>query len=471
MKNKFYFSKLNIINLFFYFGMILLIIAILICLNKIFTNEFNNNLSFYYLAILLFSISIIILYLCKLYLSNNAKTNIILTLSSFIIGIYLVEIYFEFFSSNKILNNSEWAKIRIEKAKDEGIEFDNRSLNELIADKKKEGLKIYPNVGPGNLTVEQVYTLKSKVGDIFPLGGISNELSALGNEAGYFPIVKMDKYGFNNPPDVYNKSIDIAIIGDSFAEGHSVESKYNIASILNKKNYNSIIFGKPGNGSLIEYATFREYVTPLKPKVVIWLIYENDFMDLNEEINIPILKRYLTDNNFSQNLIYKQNEIDKAYKDFLDNISSKDRNTETKKIKNENSFLKYINRIYKLYNIRVRLDLKPKPKQDNKVNDIFKLIIQNSKKAVFNWSGSFYLVYLPSYSHFVRNNNSLYIQLQKIVDELDVNFIDIFKIIQNEKIDPLNFYPFRVNGHYNRQGYRYVADQISKRVVEDNVFF
>ena len=65
-------------------------------------------------------------------------------------------------------------------------------------------------------------------------------------------------------------------------------------------------------GPLKEYANLREYIDIIKPKRIIWLYHEsNDLYDLESEITNDYLKQYLENDDFSQNLILKQNQIDK----------------------------------------------------------------------------------------------------------------------------------------------------------------
>ena len=65
-----------------------------------------------------------------------------------------------------------------------------------------------------------------------------------------------------------------------------------------------------GNGPLIEYATLREYLDT-KVKKVLWIYYEgNDLANLENEKTNDILINYLKDLNFTQNLKFKQNDID-----------------------------------------------------------------------------------------------------------------------------------------------------------------
>ena len=60
----------------------------------------------------------------------------------------------------------------------------------------------------------------------------------------------------------------------------------------------------------MELATLREFYKK-NTKNVIWVYYErNDLSDLNSELKEDILKKYITNKNFSQNLISKQSKID-----------------------------------------------------------------------------------------------------------------------------------------------------------------
>ena len=68
---------------------------------------------------------------------------------------------------------------------------------------------------------------------------------------------------------------------------------------------------------MAEYATLREYLNP-NVKKVIWVYYEyNDLLDLRDEIKNRILRNYLVDINFSQNLKKRQKEIDEMAKSYI----------------------------------------------------------------------------------------------------------------------------------------------------------
>ena len=151
----------------------------------------------------------------------------------------------------------------------------------------------------------------SKEKSLFPLSGISNSKTIHCNESGYYSIYKSDRYGFNNPDDVWDEQkINLLIIGDSFVHGACVNRPNDISSNL-RNNYklNVINLGYSSNGPLIEYATLREYYSPNIEKVV-WVFFEgNDIFDLKFEKESLILRNYLNDLNFTQELKYKQEKI------------------------------------------------------------------------------------------------------------------------------------------------------------------
>ena len=78
--------------------------------------------------------------------------------------------------------------------------------------------------------------------------------------------------------------------------------------------------GYSANGPLLEYASLREYLLP-NVKNVIWLYYEeNDYKDLNLELQDSLLNKYLNNDGFSQNLRKKQFQIDLMINNEMQNL-------------------------------------------------------------------------------------------------------------------------------------------------------
>ena len=88
-----------------------------------------------------------------------------------------------------------------------------------------------------------------------------------------------------------------------------------------------------GNGPLIEYATLREYLNT-NVKKVLWIYYEgNDLGNLENEKTNDILINYLKDLNFTQNLKFKQNDIDSLLSNLIE-----EREKERKEEKEKENF-------------------------------------------------------------------------------------------------------------------------------------
>ncbi len=131
-------------------------------------------------------------------------------------------------------------------------------------------------------------------------------------------------------------------------------------------------------------------------------------------------------------------------------------------------------RIFKLTNLRTRINLTPKPKPEHEpehepeLQKIFKDILEKSKKMVSGWGGKMYFVYLPKHSRYSTGkehiNREFVIQT---ATELDIPVIDIHKEVFAPHLDPKSLFPFRRGGHYNAEGYRLVAEAIGKRLKGD----
>jgi lysophospholipase L1-like esterase len=119
----------------------------------------------------------------------------------------------------------------------------------------------------------------------------------LGNENGPWVTYRSDEYGFHNPTGIWQSApLDIAALGDSYTHGHCVPSDKNFVALIRRRFPATLNLGVSGNGPLLELATLKEYLLPLKPKIVLWFYYEgNDLSDLQNERQSALLRRYLHD--------------------------------------------------------------------------------------------------------------------------------------------------------------------------------
>ena len=236
---------------------------------------------------------------------------------------------------------------------------------------------------------------KENNSELLPLSTFSNNTIFNCNENGYFSIWKSDMFGFNNLNQEWNKKNGILLLGDSFTAGECVYEKDNIAGNLRQKiNDKKIInLGMGGNGPLSNYATLKEYFLKVNPKVVFWFHYEgNDFDDLKKELDNKILKKYLLNDSFTQNLIIKQNEIDYKLNKFL---SKNEENISKKAYQNRFDW----GRFFKLYTVR-EITIHSIFRKPHKITEEFYMIINKSKNFIEKNNSEFYFVYLPQFHRY-----------------------------------------------------------------------
>ena len=439
-------------NLVFVLGVLFFVFLIIFSVFRIynFTNygiiNFSNDELFrYYLKLIFIGMIGAIFFGFGLRLKIDLKVNLSVMLVTTVITVYGFETFFEKKNPNEI------------KAKQMGVSYDTRTTIEVLDDLIDFGIKAFPNATSGAHLTDN--------GIIYNFGGISNITTILVNESGYYPIIKTDEHGFNNPRGLYNENtVDIVLSGDSFTEGLSVNWNESISAVLRKAGYRAISIGKRDNGPLKEFAALKEYAEFLKPKIVLWLYSSNDMENLIEEMKSPVLKKYLNKDGFSQNLISRQEEIDSV----LINYVQRERVREMKK--------KIVD-IIKLSKLRNLIHLVPKTKPKPAPTTIFKDILQQSKQMVSEWGGEMYFVYLPSFdsqtSPVYANHDPLSEKrnreiVMQTATELDIPIIDIHNEVFKTHPDPLSLFPFRIPGHYNAEGYRLVAEAIIKQLDADH---
>jgi len=442
-------------NMVFVLGILYSILLVVYAIYKIYNPAEHVSPAFYIISILCGGVFVALFILGLKRLSNNLKVNLSILFFTTGIAVYGFEIYLQF------------SRVEIETqrkviAKQMGVPYDTRTEMEVLYDLRDSGVEAYPNIFPYTFIVSNGLTTKKN--RIYPLGTISNSTTILANESGYYPIIETDEHGFNNPKGLYSENkVDIVLIGDSMTEGKCVHSNENIGAVLRQLDFNARGVGKGGNGPLLELASLTEYAKPFKPKIVLWLYYINDFKGLEREMNSSILRKYLNEDDYSQNLISRQEEIDGVLINYVQVKWKKKKTMLLKKTWDAK-------RIIKLYNLRKRINLIPTttPNITPAHTSIFRDILSKSKQMVSGWGGKMYFVYLPSFARYsTGNEDSNRNFVMRTATELDIPIIDIHKEVFDPHPDPLSLFPFRTNCLYNAEGLRLVAEAIGKRLEAD----
>ena len=437
---------IKVANSVFVLGILFsVLVAVYAVYRKINHPEYSST---YYYSFLLFALLTSILFGLGLRkLRDELKVNMSVLFITIGISVYGFETYLEFFSEE----SGEAI------AKQMGVPYETRTKMEVIDGLVSSGIKTYPNFLP--FEIAKLNGLSTSNERIYPLGGISNITTVGSNESGYYPIIETDEHGFNNPKGLYEiNKVDIVLTGASFTEGVSVHSDETISAVLRESGFTAISFGKGGNGPLIKLAALKEYAESLKPQIVLWMYHVNDFNDLKIEMESSLLKKYLINKVFTQNLLSRQEEINSVLVHYIgDWEREKERGRR---------LIYWAFKISRLINLRSRIDLFPA----TTLTRIFKDTLQKAKQMVSDWGGKMYFVYLPEYSQSFTSNHQNREFLLKIKTELDIPVIDIHSEVFATHPDPLSLFPFRMEKHYNAEGYRLVGEMISNRLKADTTF-
>lgn len=426
---------------------ILIILTITSC--YLISVRFDNSLSinkptylYFCIPIIFFIFSIVTLFLSKKKLFLTTYLMIIILLIS-----YSTETFLRFVIYKDIN--------KLRKTYFEKNNFDTRTKFEILDEINKKKLDKTISVPPQNF-------LSKDNKNILPLSGISNKMTIFCNESGYFNSYFSDRYGFNNNDKIYDEDEIFSIfIGDSFTQGECVNSQNNLTSNLQSKNFfkekNILNLGYGGNGPLLSYATLREYFNKNKNiKYVFWLYYEpNDLIELSREVNDNILKKYLKNFSFSQNLILKQKKIDFIINKKIQNeIVQFNQN----KIKNKNKFESFISLdsirkyFFELTNRSI--------KKNNEIIDLFSIVVKNFKNFSNKENFEPIFIYLPGKEF---NEGSIY--YKDIISLLNREKIKLIDLSSSNFYKKNDFYP-KYGGHFNEEGYDELSTKIHNKLSQ-----
>jgi hypothetical protein len=329
---------------------------------------------------------------------------------------------------------------------------DKRNVHEFINDKKKEGKKIYPYVTPSEIMK------KVSLENHTFISGISNKIYAQCKEAGKWKVIVTDKYGFNNN-FVSNKN-DIIIAGDSFAEGICVDENKELTSLLKKNGLKSYTVGFSGNGPLLSLASLIEINKEIHFNTIVWLIFRNDFYDLEWESKDLRLTKYLNEDFKGNNIISNKKKSDQLQINFIElNTGNRKQGFNfTESVLELKYFHELINKILVPYfnnqNNEKREKIVILNKIFNKLNNNF----ENKNKII---------IYLPDYFCFTSADkecgNEYSLLKESIVNFNNIKIYNFQDYVKNNNIDYLKIFnlglPYK---HYSEIGYQELSNLIIK---------
>ncbi|MEM7538832.1 MAG: hypothetical protein AAF639_42130 [Chloroflexota bacterium] len=418
----------------------------------------------------------------------NIKMNLVMMMISVGFMLYAVEAFLVVWG-----NPLDFRTERFQVAMAEGIRYDVRTPLEVTADAQAQGEDAYPFVAPSNFVVD--FDSPSFVTDTLHLDGnpahaltsIANVTTIYCNESGDYIRYQSDPYGLRNPPDVWtHEQQDIVTLGDSFTQGACVDDETMFVSQIRQQYPKTLNLGINGSGPLSQLAMLKEYGATYQPSTVLWFYFEgNDLGNLMSELENPILTRYF-DDDYAQNLSDYQNEIDAHRKHYVGALMAGIEQGKRQE---------WLNAV-RLFQVRrlLRITREPTPTQtgyeryfheiadatgntiiekDPLFDDglpVFLDLMRHAQSYVSSWGGEIIFVYLPDYQRFAGDEplleESLYrLEILRRVEELNLSLIDLYPHFVAHG-DPLALFPFRLNGHYNEEGNRLVADAVLEYLSE-----
>lgn len=363
-------------------------------------------------------------------------------------------------------------------AKQFGVEFDTRDRIEVLLDLKNRGVDAIPAIMPHELLRNRsdgsvASVLAASGSELQPLGGVSKRVTVLCNEIGDYSIFTSDEHGFNNPTGLWTSGgADVAVLGDSYVQGWCVPPDKNFVALIRESYPRTLSLGIGGNGPLLELATLKEFLPPLRPRVVVWTYFEtNDLDELSKERRSRLLERYLA-GDFRQGLLSRQDETDRMLMSYIEDQLAKALRRTGERAREKNHSLI---RLIKLSSLRARsrllFDQEPQEKPvDTEANlALLQTILREAKSAVGAWGGTLYFLYLPEWERYAIPGiaNRQRPRVLQMAANLEIPVIDIHAAFAAQD-DPLSFFPFRRAGHYNEQGNRLVANRVLKELPSRN---
>ena len=348
-------------------------------------------------------------------------------------------------------------------AKEAGVSFDLRDQFEVIADLQRVGVDAVPLV-----------TMPSDGSsrNVVPLVTMSDRDTVLCNESGQWIVHHTDEHGFNNPKGIWGRgTIDVVALGESFTYGYCVPQDRNYVALIRTVFPSTVNVGFSG-GPMLMSAIMREYVSVIRPRVVLWFHTEGvDLGDLWQQREHPLYRRYLRDPAFTQGLMQRQGEIDAE-------LIARYRAERAARPGRARALLERVDQVARLPLVRQRLGLvfaqgpsEPPPANESDMLSDANLarlreILTASNRQVGAWGGGFYFVYLPNWDRF---GSSRAVELERskvltLVRAAGVPLIDTVPDFERHG-DPLSLFPFRVFGHYNEAGNRLVAQAVLRRIA------
>lgn len=387
-----------------------------------------------------------------------------------------------------------------------GESFDSRGTFEVVDDLRKERPDVVPYVIP-RMILTQNYDMPGWKEEALahvvrpdwgieidgvrtlPFAGVSKRTTVFCNEGGTRAVYTSDEHGFNNPQGIWGQApLDVVVLGDSYSQGACVPQDKIPASLIRKRYPKTLTLGMCANGPLMEYADLKELAADLKPRIVLWVYYNNDLSDMDVEAQSELLMRYVDDDGFRQGLAARQPAIDAALERYLGNIAARAprwpsslagmgltrqstplvlQDLVMREQHSSWSSLLRLDGVTASVTMRfLSTDYFAQPPKWA----LFRRVLSQAKSTIAGWGGKMYFVYLPDV-HFLRfhgaKNDAHREPVLELVRELGIPLIDLHPVYLAQP-DPEAFRPHH-DAHFNDAGFALAAEKMLEALAGDGL--
>jgi hypothetical protein len=355
--------------------------------------------------------------------------------------------------------------VRIKAAEKLGRSFDARTISEVVDHLRSKGVDALP--GTSREWPRRQPVRERLPGTIYPLSNASNASIVECNERGEYMVYRSDEFGFNNPPGlIASGQIDLAVVGESYALGHCLPAEQSLVGLLRKSWPRTGNFALGGSRALSTLASFREYVEPLRPPVILWTVYPYYVEDGGERQDAT-LRRYL-DPDFSQNLFSRQAEVDRIWREISIDLQAR---ADRAIFHGAQNVWGQLARAASLPLLREQATSLMWGALGNPDTENFARSLRLAKKASDGWGGRLVVVILPIFSEVVANRLPAALshdRLAQTVRAEGIEVVDAAELFMKQP-DPASLYTMRMNNHPNARGYALLEEHVQRRLTATTV--
>jgi hypothetical protein len=340
-----------------------------------------------------------------------------------------------------------------------GLPFDMRSSSAVVESLRVQGVEALPGIGRDWARMERVQ--RHLDAEFYPLSHASNSTIVECNESGDFLVYRTDELGFNNPPGLVTKGhIEVAVVGESFGLGHCVPPGRSAVDLVRRVYPRTANFSMAGTGPLSQLGAFREYVEPLRPPVVLWIVDLGATKLGNEEGDDVKLARYLNPS-FSQGLAERQHETDAVVRRLAPAIRAQDDHLAQQEV--GRGWVERFSTLYAFSNVRQSLNpVTSRHRQDPPPDlTLFTRCLHHAQQATAAWGGRLLVLNLPSHAEVIGDEPEA-LRHRTVVDvvaDMRLPLIDGAALFLSHA-DPAGLFALRTQYHPNEIGHALLAHRI-----------